>query len=77
MSDNNNDDLKDGQYLRGYIDALSKFSKDLDDYKENAFESDAFTNEEVDGVTRMEHDLQRLLSDYIDELDRVLNEEGD
>ena len=72
-----NDRFQDHIYLEGYMDALSRFSKELDTYKEYAFDSDAFSDQELDGVMRMEADLQQWLSDEIDKVDDMTKNERD
>lgn len=62
----------DPGYLQGYADALKRFSQELDSYKDFAFASDAFTDAEVEGITRMEADLQQWLNDHVGEIEEEL-----
>lgn len=55
----------DPGYLSGYTDALNMVAQELEAYKDFAFDSMSFSDDELSGVTRMEGEIQQLLVDHV------------
>lgn len=65
--------FEDHSYLQGYADAMKEVSEQMDAYKDFAFEDETFSEEQVEGVNRMEHDMQGWLLDKAAEIEDEVN----
>lgn len=57
--------FKDESYLQGYMDAIRTFTKELEAYRDYAFDSESYTDEELEGIGRMEAEFQQWLVDHV------------